>query len=110
MGYLEEPGMFHDVFAHVPLLTNTFFVEYLLGLSHLGLTYLNDAAAIEVISRIYWFTVEFGLIKERGQLKIYGAGILSSLGETVHCLSQETTRFHFFLERIIYLNCRKDVF
>ena len=110
LDYLEEPDMFHDVFAHVPLLTDAFFVKFLLGLSELGLTYFNNPAAIEVITRIYWFTVEFGLIREQGQLKIYGAGILSSLGETAHCLSKEATRFDFDLERIMHLNFRKDVF
>lgn len=108
--YLEELDMFHDVFAHVPLLTDAFFVKFLLGLSQLGFTYFNNAAAIEVLTRIYWFTVEFGLIREQGQLKIYGVGILSSLGETAHCLSKEATRLEFDLERIMHLDFRKDVF
>ena len=110
LDYLEEPDMFHDVFAHVPLLTDVFFVKFLLGLGQLGLTYFNNAAAVEWLTRIYWFTVEFGLIREQGQLKIYGAGILSSLGETAHCLSKEATRFEFDLERIMHLDFRKDVF
>ena len=110
LDYLEEPDMFHDVFAHVPLLTNVFFVKFLLGLSQLGLTYFNNAAALEILTRIYWFTVEFGLIREQGQLKIYGAGILSSLEETAHCLSKGATRFEFDLERIMHLDFRKDVF
>ncbi len=110
LDYLEEPDMFHDVFGHVPLLTNVFFVKFLLGLSQLGLTYFNNAAALEILTRIYWFTVEFGLIREQGQLKIYGAGILSSLGETAHCLSKGATRFEFDLERIMHLDFRKDVF
>ena len=102
--------MFHDVFAHVPLLTDVFFVKFLLGLGQLGLTYFNNAAALELLTRIYWFTVEFGLIREQRQLKIYGAGILSSLGETAHCLSEGATRFEFDLERIMHLDFRKDVF
>ena len=110
LDYLEEPDMFHDVFAHVPLLTDVFFVKFLLGLGQLGLTYFNNAAALEILTRIYWFTVEFGLIREQGQLKIYGAGILSSLGETAHCLSKGATRFEFDLERIMHLDFRKDVF
>jgi phenylalanine-4-hydroxylase len=110
LDYLKEPDMFHDEFAHVPLLSDAFFVKFLLGLSQLGLTYFNNAAVAEVLTRIYWFTVESILIREQGQLKIYGAGILSSLGETAHCLSKGATRFEFDLERIMHLNFRKDVF
>ena len=101
--------MFHDVFAHVPLLTDPFFVKFLAALSNLGLTYSNNLDAIEVLSRIYWFTVEFGLIREQDQLKIYGAGILSSSEETAYCLSEKATHFEFDLEKIMHLNFRKDV-
>ena len=109
LDYLEEPDMFHDVFAHVPLLTDPFFVKFLAALSNLGLTYGNNLDAIEVLSRIYWFTVEFGLIREQDQLKIYGAGILSSSEETAYCLSEKATHFEFDLEKIMHLNFRKDV-
>ena len=68
LDYLEEPDMFHDVFAHVPLLTDPYFVKYLAALSNLGLTYEGNSDAIKVLSRIYWFTVEFGLCKEDGKI------------------------------------------
>ena len=80
--YLEEPDMFHDVFAHVPLLSIQSFVDFVQGLAKIALKHIENPHAVEMISRLYWFTVEFGLIKEEGQIKIYGAGILSSIGES----------------------------
>src|ERR1043165_3015674 len=82
LNYIEEPDMFHDVFGHIPLLTDSHFCEFLYGLSNIALKHINDPYAIELMSRIYWYTVEFGLINEGGQTRIYGAGIISSAGET----------------------------
>ncbi|MBC7922416.1 MAG: phenylalanine 4-monooxygenase [Ferruginibacter sp.] len=87
LDYLEEPDMFHDVFGHVPLLTNQPLCDFLENLSRIALRFVDNERIIELISRVYWFTVEFGLIREGGQLKIYGAGILSSAGETKYALS-----------------------
>ena len=108
--YLEEPDMFHDVFGHVPLLTNQSFVDYLQQLSKIALRYMNNPWAIQLISRIYWFTVEFGLIREGGQLRIYGAGILSSAGETKFCLSDKATHIDYDVDTIMRTPYRKDVF
>jgi phenylalanine-4-hydroxylase len=80
--YLEEPDMFHDIFAHVPLLSIQSFVDFVQGLAKIALKHIDNPDAVEFIGRIYWFTVEFGLILEEGQIKIYGAGILSSSGES----------------------------
>ena len=110
LDYLEEPDMFHDVFAHVPLLTNKAFVDFLQELSKIGLQYCGDEYAIEILSRIYWFTVEFGLIREEGQLRIYGAGILSSAGETIYCLSDEPQHHEFDVQHMANTPYRKDVF
>ncbi len=87
LDYIEEPDMFHDVFAHVPLLSNPAYCNFFEGISRLALQYDCHPHAVELLSRIYWYTIEFGLIKEKGQLKIYGAGIISSAGETRHCMS-----------------------
>jgi phenylalanine-4-hydroxylase len=78
LDYLEEPDMFHDVFGHVPLLTNEPLCDFLVNLSRIALRYIDSELAIELVSRIYWYTVEFGLIQEEAGLRIYGAGILSS--------------------------------
>ncbi|MEL6560351.1 MAG: phenylalanine 4-monooxygenase [Bacteroidota bacterium] len=110
LDYLEEPDMFHDVFAHVPLLTNQAFVNFLEELSIIGLNYCGDEYAIDILSRVYWFTVEFGLIRENDQLRIYGAGILSSAGETNYSLSNEPKHHEFDVQHIANTPYRKDVF
>lgn len=89
LDYLEEPDMFHDVFGHIPLLANIPFTNFLVELSKIALVHIENEWAVELISRIYWFTVEFGLIKEEGKLKVYGAGILSSSGETKYSIDSD---------------------
>ena len=108
--YLEEPDMFHDVFAHVPLLTNQYFVNFLEKLGSIGLNYVGNEYAIELLSRVYWYTVEFGLIQEEGGLRIYGAGILSSRGETQFSLSGQVAKYPFDVARIIDTPYKKDKF
>ena len=108
LDYLEEPDMFHDVFAHVPLLTDRFFADFLQAVGTLALRHLHNAYAVELLSRLSWFTVEFGLINEGGQLRIYGAGILSSAGETKFCLSDEPARRPFDVADILATPYVKD--
>jgi len=110
LDYLEEPDMFHDVFAHVPLLANQHFVDFLQELARIGKSYVGDAWGIELLSRIYWFTVEFGLIREHGELRIYGAGILSSVGETAYSLSNEPEHHEFDVATILDTPYRKDAY
>ncbi|WP_224997593.1 phenylalanine 4-monooxygenase [Cesiribacter sp. SM1] len=110
LDYLEEPDMFHDVFAHVPLLTNKPFVDFLQALSKIALRHIDDAWAIELLSRIYWFTIEFGLIQEEGGLRIYGAGILSSAGETLYSLSNKPEHRPYDVATILDTPYRKDTF
>lgn len=110
LDYLEEPDMFHDVFAHVPLLANQSFVDFLEELSNIGLQYVGNDYAIEILSRVYWFTVEFGLIQEEQGLRIYGAGILSSAGETKFSLSEKPPKHPFDVRTIANTSYRKDVF
>ena len=108
--YIVEPDMFHDVFGHVPLLSEQFFCDFLEGMSEIGLKYIDNPSALELISRIYWFTVEFGLIKENGNLRIYGAGILSSPGESRFCLSDDAVRFPYVVETILRTPYIKEKF
>ena len=86
LDYLPEPDMFHDTFGHVPVLTNQPFCDFLASLSRLALKHVDHDEAIEMIAQLYWYTVEFGLIREDDALRIYGGGILSSPGETVYAL------------------------
>jgi phenylalanine-4-hydroxylase len=111
LDYLEEPDMFHDVFGHVPLLTNQDFCNFLSGLSNIALEYIENDWAIELISRLYWYTVEFGLIQDEVEgLRIYGAGILSSSGESVYCVGEQPQRVLFNVEEIINTPYIKDKF
>lgn len=89
LDYLQEPDMFHDVYGHVPLLTNHDFCGFLMGLSKIALRHIENQDVVELVSRIYWYTVEFGLIQEKEGLKIYGAGILSSPGESVYSIESD---------------------
>lgn len=89
LDYLQEPDMFHDVYGHVPLLSNHDFCGFLTGLSKIALRHIENPDVVELVSRIYWYTVEFGLIQEDEGLRIYGAGILSSPGESVYSLESD---------------------
>lgn len=109
LDYIEEPDMFHDVFAHVPLLSNTAYCNFFKGISDIALEHIDDPKAIELLGRIYWFTIEFGLIRENDKLKIYGAGIISSNGETKHCLSNECEKLNFDVNKIMSTNFRTDI-
>ena len=108
LDYLEEPDMFHDVFAHIPLLTNQAFVDFLQAISKFGQEWIDDDWAIHLLSRIYWFTIEFGLIRENGQLRIYGAGVLSSSGETQYSLSNQPEHHEYDVDHILDTPYRKD--
>lgn len=110
LDYLEEPDMFHDAFAHMPLLTNQPYVDFLENLSGIALKHIDNPWAIQLLSRIYWFTIEFGLIREDGELKIYGAGILSSAGETKFSLSNEPAHLAYDVRKILNQEYWKDRF
>lgn len=108
--YIEEPDMFHDVFGHVPLLSEPYFASFLNGISQIALEYIEHETAIELMARIYWYTIEFGLINENGTTKIYGAGILSSPGESVFSLSADAVRYPFDLNHILATPYIKDCY
>lgn len=88
MDYLPEPDIFHDVFGHVPLHALKVFADFLQTYGKAALL-CEDPAHIERLGRLFWFTVEFGLIKENGQTKIYGSGLVSSHGESAYSLKGE---------------------
>jgi phenylalanine-4-hydroxylase len=110
LDYLEEPDVFHDVFGHVPLLANPAVADFMQALGELGLRAL-EAGALHRLARLYWYTVEFGLAREDGRLKIYGAGIVSSFGESRFSLeSPEPNRVAFDVERVLRTAYRSDAF
>jgi len=108
LDYLEEPDMFHDVFGHIPLLSESNFCQFLQGISEITLAHINNPHIVEIMARLYWYTVEFGLIREGEDLKIYGAGILSSSGESVFSLSDEAVHLAFDIEKIVATPYIKD--
>jgi phenylalanine-4-hydroxylase len=97
------------VFGHVPLLSNVPYTKFFEAISHIALEHIDNPKAVEHLGRIYWFTIEFGLIREGGKLKIYGAGIMSSYGETKNCLSDGTQKFDFDVKQIFHTDFRTDI-
>lgn len=111
LDYLEEPDMFHDVFGHVPMLTDTGFADFLQALGQAALASITrQPATLELFTRLYWFTAEFGLQRQADGLRIYGAGLLSSHGEVKFSLSEKPTRLEFSLEGVLGTPFEKDHF
>ncbi len=108
LDYLEAPDVFHDVFGHVPLLADPVFADYMQAYGAGGLRSL-DFGALARLSRLYWYTVEFGLIRDGGDLRLYGAGIVSSHGESVFALDDPSPhRIGFDLARVMRTPYRID--
>jgi phenylalanine-4-hydroxylase len=98
--YLPEPDIFHDIFGHVPLHADPIFADFLQTYGKAAM-HCEDAHHVERLARLFWFTVEFGLIRERGKIRLYGSGLISSLGESEHALkSVDVDRRPFELERV----------
>ncbi len=108
LDYLEEPDMFHDVFGHTPLLADHKFAQFMKDFGDLGVEFIDDEEVVNQLQRLYWFTIEFGLIYENGR-KVYGAGICSSFGETIHSLSANVEVIPFNLDRVISTEFETDV-
>ncbi len=110
--YIAEPDLFHDLFGHVPLLLNPVFAKYMQAYGAGGVrasTFGNEPLAN--LTRLYWYTVEFGLIATAEGLRIYGAGILSSRGESIHALeSAAPNRIGFDVRRVMRTRYRIDSF
>ncbi|VVE66357.1 phenylalanine 4-monooxygenase [Pandoraea anapnoica] len=110
LDYLQEPDCFHDVFGHVPLLANPVFADFMQAYGKAG-TVAQSLGALPLLARLYWYTVEFGLMRDGDGLRIYGAGIVSSRGETEFSLtSGEPNRIGFSLERVLRTQYRIDTF
>lgn len=110
LDYLQEPDIFHDVFGHVPMLADQRFADYMEAYGRGGIRALQFGA-LKQLSRLYWYTVEFGLIQEPEGLRIYGAGIVSSYGESIFALDSDSpNRIMFDLERVLRTEYRIDDF
>ena len=108
LDYLEEPDMFHDIFGHIPLLSHPVFSKFIYEFGKLGVKYTGNPEAVEALRRLYWFTIEFGLIKET-EIKVYGAGIISSYGETQTSVSTVVKHSEFDIHEILNKPFRTDV-
>lgn len=97
--YTPEPDIVHEAIGHIPMFTNPAFADYSQFIGH-GARIATDEQ-IEELGRLYWFTVEFGLVEHEGEVKAYGAGLLSSFGELEHAFSDEVERRPFDLEQVI---------
>lgn len=99
--YIQEPDIFHDIFGHIPLLAHPVFADYMQAYGRAGLKAIA-AQHLEYLARLYWYTVEFGLIQTPDGLQIYGAGIVSSKGESVYCLESDVpNRIWLDTERVM---------
>ena len=110
LDYLEEPDVFHDVFGHVPMLMHPVMADFIQAYGEGGLR-AQRLGHLEQLARVYWYTVEFGLVEENGGLRLYGGGIASSYSESLFCLdSPSPNRIRFDLERVMRTRYRIDDF
>ena len=112
LDYLSEPDLFHDLFGHVPLLLNPVFADYMQAYGRGGMkAHAIGPEALMNLTRLYWYTVEFGLIRTDAGLRIYGAGIVSSKGESIYSIdSPAPNRIGFDLARVMKTRYRIDTY
>lgn len=110
LDYIEEPDVFHDGFGHLPILTNPVFADYMQAYGEAGLKAMEHKA-VKYLTRLYWYTVEFGLIETEEGLRIFGGGIVSSSSETEFSLhSDSPNRIGLDIERVMLTDYRYDDF
>ena len=105
--YTPEPDIFHDVFGHVPMHAHAVFADFL---AHYGRVCagIEDAGVLERLGRLFWYTVEFGLIRERGEIKVYGSGLISSHGECRNVLEGRCAVHDFSLDEVLHTPVKVD--
>ena len=110
LDYLEEPDVFHDVFGHVPMLMHPVMADFIQAYGQGGLR-AQKLGKLTNLARVYWYTVEFGLVQQKDGLRIYGAGIASSFSESTFSVQSDSpNRIGFDLERVMRTNYRIDDF
>lgn len=107
LDYLEEPDMFHDIFGHVPLLSNPVFSEFMQEFGKVGCAVIDDKEKVTELQRLYWFTIEFGMINQQVPT-IYGAGIISSFGESNRCVRPDIEKIPFKIESVLKKSFHTD--
>ena len=101
--------MFHDVFAHVPMLTDIDYTNFFQNIGQLALEVINDEEKLKKLQRLYWFTIEFGLMETPSGNKIYGAGIISSKNEMKNAFSNKSIKIDFNVVDIMNQDFRIDI-
>lgn len=109
LDYLEEPDMFHDIFGHIPLFMDKTYAAFVHEFGKIGTCYVNDPEAVLRMKRLYWFTIEFGLLAENGINSIYGAGIISSFGESNRIFEADIDCHSFSLAEVLEQDFRTDI-
>ena len=109
LDYIEEPDMFHDTFGHIPLLMDTHYAAFTRKIGELGSRFKTNKTIVKQLQRIYWFTNEFGILKEEKGYRIYGAGIISSPKESESVFKKEVKKIPFDLDKIINHEFRTDI-
>lgn len=107
LDYLPEPDIFHDVFGHVPLHADPAFADFLQTYGRIAVNAQSDAD-VERMTRLFWFTVEFGLVHEGGRTKVYGSGLISSHGDAANALGPNCDRRPFSLDAVFEQDFRID--
>ena len=100
LDYLPEPDIFHDVFGHVPLHSDPYFADFLQRFGAIAAAARTEEET-QQMARLFWFTVEFGLVHEDGQLKVYGSGLISSAGDAANALGPKCDRRPFTLDAVL---------
>jgi phenylalanine-4-hydroxylase len=101
LDYLEEPDMFHDIFGHIPLLMNSDYARFVENFGKMGVRYGHNKTVEKQLQRLYWFTIEFGLIKLNTDTRIFGAGIISSSGESNHIFEDDINVSPYDVEKVL---------
>ena len=107
LDYLPEPDIFHDVFGHVPLHADPVFADFLQRFGELG-DVCRSEDETRALARLFWFTVEFGLIRENGVTRVYGSGLISSHQDAANALSDQCIRRPFMLSEVVGTSFRTD--
>ncbi len=100
LDYLPEPDIFHDVFGHVPLHAHPVFADFLQRFGQAASRAVTEEQ-VEAMARLFWFTVEFGLVREAGRIKVYGSGLISSHGDAANALGDGCDRRPFTLDAVL---------